>query len=85
MLAKVATWIKLFGRSVNQGHGGKKKEPMSAKVARFKCVDQPQSGSDIWKKRESMLAKVANNYQSTGIGLYINAEIESLSHTVGTR
>ena len=78
MLAKVATWIKLFGRSVNQGHGGKKKEPMSAKVARFKCVDQPRSGSDIWKK-------VANNYQSTGIGLYINAEIVSLSHTVGTR
>ena len=78
MLAKVATWIKLFGRSVNQGHGGKKKEPMSAKVARFKCVDQPRSGSDIWKK-------VANNNQSTGTGLDINAEIEFLSHTVGTR
>ena len=56
----------------------KKKEPMSAKVARFKCVDQPRSGSDIWKK-------VANNNQSTGTGLTINAEIEFLSHTVGTR
>ena len=56
------------------------REPMSAKVARFKRVRH------VEKERANVGAKVANNYQSlTGIGLYINAEIVSLSHTVGTR